>query len=178
MHKAFNILAERAARAFGSAWAFAAALAIVLLWALSGPAFHFNDTWQLTINTGTTIVTFLMVFLIQNSQNRDARTNHLKIDELLRAMEQARTSMVTCRICPSRSWTHWRLNFVGWDAAATRRSLAPRRRRQSPRLATRRHRTRRFWCRGSVPRPCRPSRRRRTRVASRAGAARPRRVSR
>jgi low affinity Fe/Cu permease len=94
MNHYFNRLAEQSARALGSAWAFVAAVTIVLLWAVSGPAFHYNDTWQLTINTGTTIVTFLMVFLIQNSQNRDARANQLKIDELLRAVEQARTSMV------------------------------------------------------------------------------------
>jgi low affinity Fe/Cu permease len=90
----FNRLAEISSHALGTAWAFVAALAVVLLWAASGPAFHYNDTWQLTINTGTTIVTFLMVFLIQNSQNRDSRANQLKIDELLRAVEQARTSMV------------------------------------------------------------------------------------
>jgi low affinity Fe/Cu permease len=94
MNHHFKRFAERASRALGSAWAFVAALGVVVLWAGSGPAFHYNDTWQLTINTGTTIVTFLMVFLIQNSQNRDARANQLKIDELLRAVEQARTSMV------------------------------------------------------------------------------------
>jgi low affinity Fe/Cu permease len=90
----FNRLAEVSSHLLGTAWAFVAAVAVVLLWAASGPAFHYNDTWQLTINTSTTIVTFLMVFLIQNSQNRDARANQLKIDELLRAVEQARTSMV------------------------------------------------------------------------------------
>jgi low affinity Fe/Cu permease len=94
MHKLFNRIAERTAHSLGSAWAFAIALGTVLLWAFSGPAFHFNDTWQLTINTGTTIITFLMVFLIQNTQNRDARATQLKLDELLRAIEQARTSMV------------------------------------------------------------------------------------
>ena len=94
MKNYFNQLAERTSHALGSAWAFVVAVVIVLVWAVSGPAFHYNDTWQLTINTGTTIVTFLMVFLIQNTQNRDARANQLKIDELLRAVEQARTSMV------------------------------------------------------------------------------------
>ncbi len=90
----FNRFAEQASRGLGSAWAFVAALFVVLVWAMSGPAFHYNDTWQLTINTGTTIVTFLMVFLIQNSQNREARATQLKLDELLRAIEQARNSMV------------------------------------------------------------------------------------
>ena len=70
------------------------ALAIVLVWALTGPLFGFSDTWQLVINTGTTIVTFLMVFLVQNTQNRDARAIHLKLDELLRGVEGARTGLV------------------------------------------------------------------------------------
>lgn len=70
--------------ALGSATAFVAALALVLIWAASGPLFGFSNTWQLVINTGTTIMTFLMVFLIQNTQNRDSKALHLKIDELLR----------------------------------------------------------------------------------------------
>jgi low affinity Fe/Cu permease len=94
MHKYFSQFAEKTARALGSPWAFVGALAIVVLWALLGPAAHYNDTWQLTINTGTTIITFLMVFLIQNTQNREARAHHLKLDELLRAISEARTSMV------------------------------------------------------------------------------------
>ncbi|MEO8904488.1 MAG: low affinity iron permease family protein [Polyangiaceae bacterium] len=94
MNQFFHKLAEKTAQSLGSAWAFALAVGIVLLWAISGPAFHFNDTWQLTINTGTTIVTFLMVFLIQNTQNREARATQLKLDELLRSVELARTSMV------------------------------------------------------------------------------------
>lgn len=67
---------------------------LILLWAVSGPLFHFSDTWQLVINTSTTIITFLMVFLIQNTQNRDAQAIQLKLDELLRALSEARTSMV------------------------------------------------------------------------------------
>ncbi len=94
MDKYFTRFAEGTSRALGSAWAFVIALSVVLLWALSGPAFHYNDAWQLTINTSTTIVTFLMVFLIQNSQNREARATRLKIDELLRAVVEARTSLV------------------------------------------------------------------------------------
>jgi low affinity Fe/Cu permease len=84
MKKYFNRLAEVTSHALGTAGAFVVAVGVVLIWALSGPAFKFNDTWQLTINTGTTIVTFLMVFLIQNTQNRDARATQLKLDELLR----------------------------------------------------------------------------------------------
>ncbi len=94
MNTFFHKLAEKTAHSLGSAWAFVLALGVVIVWAASGPAFHYNDTWQLTINTGTTIVTFLMVFLIQNTQNREARATQLKLDELLRAIEQARTSMV------------------------------------------------------------------------------------
>jgi len=70
------------------------AVAVVVLWALSGPVFHYSDTWQLVINTSTTIITFLVVFLIQNTQNHDTRAIHLKLDELLRAVETARTSLV------------------------------------------------------------------------------------
>src|SRR3954454_9556175 len=73
---------------------FCAAVVIVLIWGLTGPYFHYSDIWQLTINTSTTIITFLMVFLIQNTQNREARATQLKLDELLRAVEKARTSMV------------------------------------------------------------------------------------
>jgi low affinity Fe/Cu permease len=74
----------------GSSWAFGLALLVILVWGITGPLFHFSDTWQLIINTGTTIVTFLMVFLIQNTQNRDTKALHLKLDELLRALPDAR----------------------------------------------------------------------------------------
>jgi low affinity Fe/Cu permease len=80
----FSDLAETVSRAAGRPWAFAAAVAIVLIWAISGPLFGYSDTWQLVINTGTTIVTFLMVFLIQNAQMRDAAAIQVKLDELIR----------------------------------------------------------------------------------------------
>ena len=67
---------------------------VILVWVLTGPMFHFSDTWQLVINTATTIVTFLMVFMIQNTQNRDAKTVHLKLDELIRAIKNARNELV------------------------------------------------------------------------------------
>jgi len=82
------------AAAAGSPWAFLLAGAGIVAWAMTGPWFHYSDTWQLVINTVTTIVTFLMVFLIQNTQNRDTKALHLKLDELLRAVEGARTSLV------------------------------------------------------------------------------------
>jgi low affinity Fe/Cu permease len=90
----FRRLAHRTSNAVGTPAAFLGAASIIVVWGATGPLFHFSDTWQLVINTGTTIVTFLMVFLIQNAQNRDARAIHLKLDELLRAVEGARTGMV------------------------------------------------------------------------------------
>jgi low affinity Fe/Cu permease len=78
----------------GAPWAFAAAVALTLVWALSGPAFNFSDTWQLIINTATTVATFLAVFLIQNTQNRDSKALHLKLDELIRGVRGARTGLV------------------------------------------------------------------------------------
>ena len=94
MREQFRIIAHLISQAMGTAWAFTVAIAVVLLWAVTGPLFGFSDTWQLVINTGTTIVTFLMVFLIQNTQNRDAKAIHLKLDELIRAVAEARTGMV------------------------------------------------------------------------------------
>ena len=91
---AFRRLSQRTAVAVGRPEAFALAVTTVVLWALLGPSFRYSDTWQLTINTGTTIVTFLMVFLIQNTQNRDAQVMQLKLDELIRAVEAARNELV------------------------------------------------------------------------------------
>ncbi|PYK65575.1 MAG: hypothetical protein DME50_08225 [Verrucomicrobia bacterium] len=91
---AFRVFARHSAIALGSAWAFAGAVLVILVWILTGPMFHFSDTWQLVINTATTIVTFLMVFLIQNTQNRDAKAVHLKLDELIRALKDARNELV------------------------------------------------------------------------------------
>jgi len=91
---AFRVFARHSAIALGSAWAFAGAVLVILVWVLTGPMFHFSDTWQLVINTATTIVTFLMVFLIQNTQNRDAKAVHLKLDEVIRALKGARNQLV------------------------------------------------------------------------------------
>jgi low affinity Fe/Cu permease len=91
---AFRVFARKMSAALGSAWAFVCAILIIVVWAMTGPTFHYSDTWQLIINTGTTIVTFLMVFLIQNTQNRDAKAVHLKLDELIRAVGPARNKLV------------------------------------------------------------------------------------
>jgi low affinity Fe/Cu permease len=91
---AFRIFARRSSMILGSAWAFAGAVLVILIWILTGPTFHFSDTWQLIINTATTIITFLMVFLIQNTQNRDAKAVHLKLDEIIRALKGARNELV------------------------------------------------------------------------------------
>ena len=85
---------RKATEATGTSAAFIIALGIIIVWIVTGPLFHFSDTWQLVINTGTTIVTFLMVFLIQNTQNRDAKAAHLKLDELIRAIKNARNELV------------------------------------------------------------------------------------
>ncbi len=94
MGEIFHKFAEASSRATGTPWAFCIALALVLIWAVSGPFFGFSDTWQLVINTGTTIVTFIMVFLIQNAQNRDCIAQQLKLDELLWAVKGARVEMI------------------------------------------------------------------------------------
>jgi len=90
----FRHFARISSAVLGTAWAFIGALIIIAVWGLTGPVFNFSDTWQLIINTGTTIVTFLMVFLIQNTQNRDAKAMHLKLDELIRAVKGARNRLV------------------------------------------------------------------------------------
>ena len=90
----FRRFAERVSCAVGSSRAFIVAVACIALWALTGPLFRFSDSWQLVINTGTTIVTFLMVFVIQNTQNRDGKAIQLKLDELLRGVKGARNRLV------------------------------------------------------------------------------------
>jgi low affinity Fe/Cu permease len=94
MRGIFRKFAQAASRAVGSPWAFIIATLIIVVWGITGPVFGYSDTWQLVINTGTTIITFLMVFLIQNTQNRDAKAIHLKLDELLKGTKGARTSLV------------------------------------------------------------------------------------
>jgi len=94
MNEFFRRVAHTTSRVMGSPWAFILAFLTIVIWGLSGWYFEFSNTWQLVINTGTTILTFLMVFLIQNTQNRDAHATHLKLDELIRAIKPARDSLI------------------------------------------------------------------------------------
>ncbi|MDQ6622219.1 MAG: low affinity iron permease family protein [Verrucomicrobiota bacterium] len=91
---AFRVFARGSSNVLGTAWSFVTAILVIVIWAATGHIFHYSDTWQLIINTGTTIVTFLMVFLIQNTQNRDSKAVHLKLDELIRVIHGARNQLV------------------------------------------------------------------------------------
>jgi low affinity Fe/Cu permease len=91
----FRRLAIGTADMVGSPWAFLISVGLIIAWAISGPYYHYSDDWQLVMNTFTSVVTFLMVFLIQAMQNRDSKAMHLKLDELLRAVKEARTSLVS-----------------------------------------------------------------------------------
>jgi low affinity Fe/Cu permease len=90
----FGKFAASASTWLGSKWAFLGAITVIVVWAVTGPIFHYSDTWQLVINTGTTIITFLMVFLIQNTQNRDARAINLKLNELIHSIDAAGNQMM------------------------------------------------------------------------------------
>lgn len=90
----FRHFANHASHLLGTPVAFGIAVLLIVAWLVAGPAFHYSDAWQLTINTGTTIITFLMVFIIQHTQNRDTQVVHLKLDELIRAVERARNELV------------------------------------------------------------------------------------
>ena len=94
MRELFRKFAQKTSQIVGSSWAFLLAVLLIVVWAATGPIFKYSDTWQLVINTSTTIITFLMVFLIQNTQNRDAKAIHLKLDELLKGVKGARTQLV------------------------------------------------------------------------------------
>jgi len=95
----FRSFAQHVSELVGSPAAFVSGVVVTIVWALTGPLFHYSDTWQLVINTGTTIITFLMVFLIQNTQNRDSKAIHLKLDELIRAVSSARNRLMNLEHC-------------------------------------------------------------------------------
>jgi low affinity Fe/Cu permease len=116
----FRAFARRISDCVGSSWAFAGAVVAIVVWAAAGPFYHYSDTWQLVINTGTTVVTFLMVFLMQNTQNRDAKAIHLKLDELLRGVRGARTGLVRLE-----DLTEAELVELGKEFEALRRPLQP-----------------------------------------------------
>jgi low affinity Fe/Cu permease len=100
LHERFNAIADRLTRALGSFQALAGSVILVVVWGLTGPVFHFSDTWQLFINTTTTVVTFWMVFVIQNSANREAKATQLKLDEIIRALADARNDFITLDHAP------------------------------------------------------------------------------
>jgi len=118
MRQYFQHLAHKSAEVAGSIGAFSTALLIIVVWLLSGPLFHFSDTWQLVINTGTTIVTFLMVFLIQNAQNRDSHALYLKLDELIRAVDTARNDAIDLENCTDEELLRMETEFHGLREAA------------------------------------------------------------
>ena len=116
----FRIFARRSSMVLGSAWAFTLAIVIILVWGLTGPAFQFSDTWQLIINTGTTIVTFLMVFLIQNTQNRDSKAVNLKLDEIIRAVKGARNQLINLEGLSDEDLKYFEKQFKGVRKKAER----------------------------------------------------------
>jgi low affinity Fe/Cu permease len=120
MREIFRKFSAAASTAVGSPWAFILALLIIVVWAVTGPMFGYSDTWQLVINTGTTVVTFLMVFLIQNTQNRDAKAIHLKLDELIRGVEGARTGLVDLESLTDEELDHLQDDFERIRARAER----------------------------------------------------------
>ena len=118
----FSLFATQTSRLSGSPITFSLAVLIIVVWAITGPLFHFSDTWQLVINTGTTIVTFLMVFLIQNTQNRDSIALHLKIDELIRANKRARNALIDMEDLTQDELEQFKERFV--DLAKTGRDIS------------------------------------------------------
>jgi low affinity Fe/Cu permease len=112
MNELFRKFAHKTSEAVGSPWAFMLAIVVIVAWAVTGPIFNYSDTWQLVINTGTTIVTFLMVFLIQNTQNRDSKAIHLKLDELIRCVKGARDEMVNLENFSDEELKHLQEEFV------------------------------------------------------------------
>ncbi|MBU6378154.1 MAG: low affinity iron permease family protein [Gammaproteobacteria bacterium] len=108
----YSMLAKRASRLAGRPWTFNLAVLVLVIWLVTGPIFDFSDTWQLVINTGTTIVTFLMVFLIQNTQNRDTEALHIKLDELIRATQGAHNALLDLEELEERQLDEFRARYV------------------------------------------------------------------
>lgn len=127
MKEFFRIFASKTSDIVGSAFAFVAAIGVIAVWAVTGPLFHFSNTWQLIINTGTTIVTFLMVFLIQNTQNRDMTAVQLKLDELIRGVKGAHTGLVDIENLSDQEMEKLKEYFakLSGGAQAVETSIAP-----------------------------------------------------
>ncbi len=121
LNETFRAFANKIADKTGSAGVFGACLAVVIGWAATGPLYHYSDTWQLVINTGTSVVTFLMVFLIQNTQNRDAQAMQLKLNELIRAVSTARNTMVDLENCSEEEISEIKDEFANIRAKVTAR---------------------------------------------------------
>ena len=119
----FGKLAGKVSQATGSVWAFSTALAVVLVWAATGPIFHFSETWQLVINTGTTIITFLMVFVIQHAQNKDMRAVQFKLNEIIAAIEGASNRLIDVEELSDRELDHLYKRYC--HLARSAQSLAP-----------------------------------------------------
>ncbi len=115
MNEHFRKIAAKISLVVGTPWAFVLAIVIILAWFLSGPLFGFSDTWQLIINTGTTIITFLMVFLIQNTQNRDAKAIHLKLDELIKSTRSANNQMLNVEDVPDEELERLHQEFKSFN---------------------------------------------------------------
>jgi low affinity Fe/Cu permease len=109
----FYKIARKTSEAVGSPYASITAVTVIIIWAITGPIFQFSDTWQLVINTGTTIITFLMVFLIQNSQNRDAKAVQIKLDELIRSIDAARNEVIDIENSPEKDLQKLQQDFFG-----------------------------------------------------------------
>ena len=120
MRDRFSHFAARTGEIMGSYWAFLLAILTVVVWGITGPLFQFSDTWQLVINTGTTIVTFLMVFLLQNSQNREAQATQLKLDELIRAVDQANNQLIDAEDAAPEEREQLRQSYQAYRAAQDR----------------------------------------------------------
>jgi low affinity Fe/Cu permease len=114
----FTTCAKATSRAMGKPFAFLSALAVVAIWAATGPLFHYSETWQLAINTATTIITFLMVFLIQSTQNRESEAMHLKLDELIRAMQGAHNALLDLEELEQKDLDKIRENYIALAKSA------------------------------------------------------------
>jgi low affinity Fe/Cu permease len=135
--ESFTHFAKWTAHAAGQPTTFAIAVGILLVWAITGPIFHFNDSWQLIINTGTTIITFLMVFLIQNTQNRDAVAMHVKLDELIRAVHGARNRLMDLEDMTEEELETVRSRYV--RLAEHAKTAMERRKASAPQAKTEKH---------------------------------------